>query len=708
MWPTTSGPRHGGDTGLACLAIVARLLGVPAPDGRQGPNGADAAPLDDGGLVRTARSLGLAARAVRTDWARLRAVTLPAIAACADGGYVVLAGVDGSAVLVQDPREPRPRIVPADAFRERWAGRLVLCRRARAEVPRRSGLAWFLPAILKYRRLLVEIAVASLVLQLFALLTPLFTQVVIDKVLVHRSPTTLHVMASGMLALLLFEATLTALRAHVFAHTGARIDVALGADVFRHLLALPLAYFEARRAGDTVARVRELESVRQLLTSSTLTALLDVLFALLLVAVMVVYSPPLTAVALAVVPLTALLSLLATPWLRVRVDEKLARGAESHAYLVESISGIQTVKSLALEPQVQRGWEDRLASYVRAGFRAVTLGSVTGQSATLIGKLGSLAVLWMGAQQVMLGRLSVGELIAFNMLASRVTAPVLRLVQLWQELHQAGLAIGRLRDLLEATPERSAAGSGPLPARVAGEIRFESVSFRYGAAGAEVLRDVSLTVPAGTVAGIVGRSGSGKSTLGKLLQRLYVPDHGRVLVDGIDLAQAEPAWLRRQVALVLQESFLFNLSVRDNIALTDPGMPAARVVAAARLAGAHEFILALPHGYETAVGDRGTLLSGGQRQRIAIARALASDPAVLILDEATSALDYESERTVQENLERIRQGRTVVVIAHRLTAVRRADRIFVIDRGRIVDEGTHGELVARGGLYATLHRLQGE
>jgi subfamily B ATP-binding cassette protein HlyB/CyaB len=698
------GPRPVGDTGLACLEIVARVLGVPTES--RGVLEPGVAPADDRTLVRLGRALGLGTRLVETDWARLRDVTLPAIAAATDGSYLVLAGVDGTSALVQDPREDRPRVLSADDFRQRWTRRLIVCRRPAAPGARRAGLAWFLPAIVKYRRLLIEVVCASLVLQLFALLTPLFTQVVIDKVLVHRSPTTLHVMASGMLALLAFAAILAALRAYVFAHTGARIDVELGSEVFRHLLALPLAYFEARRAGDTVARVRELESVRQLLMGATLATALDMPFAAVLVAVMLLYSAQLTAVALAVLPLSALLALLATPMLRARVEEKLARGAESHAFLVESVAGIQTVKALAVEPSVQRGWDDRLAAYVRAGLRATAFGSAAGQSVSLLDKIGALAVLWVGAQQVMAGRLSVGELIAFTMLASRVSAPVLGLVQLWQDLQQAGIAIGRLRDVLDAAPERSRVADAHQPARVAGRVRFEGVSFRYGAGGPEVLRDVSFAVPAGSVVGIVGRSGSGKSTVGKLLQRLYVPERGRVLVDGIDLGQVEPAWLRRQVGLVLQESFLFNRSVRENIALTDPGMSAALVVAAARLAGAHEFILRLPEGYETVVGDRGALLSGGQRQRLAIARALAGDPAILVLDEATSALDYESERAVQDNLERIRQGRTVIVIAHRLTTVRRADRILVMDAGRIVEAGTHDELVARGGLYAALHRLQ--
>jgi subfamily B ATP-binding cassette protein HlyB/CyaB len=343
---------------------------------------------------------------------------------------------------------------------------------------------------------------------------------------------------------------------------------------------------------------------------------------------------------------------------------------------------------------------------VAASFRVLSLGNVASQSVQLVSKLNTAAVLFFGATLVINGSLTVGELVAFNMLAGRVSGPVLRLAQLWQDFHQARISIERLGDILNTVPEPAySAGRAALPA-VRGDVKFDHVRFRYRIDGPEILQDVNIAIPAGQVVGIVGSSGSGKSTLAKLVQRLYIPEGGRVLVDGIDLAAVDPAWLRRQVGVVLQENVLFNRSVRDNIALADPAMPMDQVVAAAKLAGAHEFILELPEGYDTQVGERGTGLSGGQRQRVAIARALTTNPRILIFDEATSALDYESERIIQQNMREITAGRTVLIIAHRLSTVRMADRIITIERGRIVEDGSHDQLVRTGGRYATLYRMQ--
>ena len=468
---------------------------------------------------------------------------------------------------------------------------------------------------------------------------------------------------------------------------------------------LPLTYFETRRVGDTAARVRELETIRQFLTGSTLTLVIHLFFTGVFIAVLFFYSPLLTWIVLGTLPAFALLSLGITPVFRARLNEKFTRGAENHAFLVEAITGIQTVKAMAVEPQMQRRWEEQLASYVRASFRTLYIGNVAGQLGSGLSKATTIVVLWVGAQAVMGGQLTVGELIAFNMLASRVISPVLRLVQLWQDLQQAGVSVARLGDLLNAPREPSGPSRTALPA-IAGEVAVEQVTFRYQLDRPEALRDLSFVVPAGRVIGIVGRSGSGKSTIAKLIQRLYVPETGRLLIDGMDLAQIDPTWLRRQIGVVLQENFLFNRPVRDNIALADPGLPLEAVVRAAKLAGAHEFIVGLPEGYDTLVGEHGCNLSGGQRQRIAIARALVADPRILILDEATSALDYESEHIIQQNLAQICAGRTVFIIAHRLRTVRMAHQIFVIDQGRLIERGTHDELMRLGGYYARLHRLQ--
>jgi len=457
---------------------------------------------------------------------------------------------------------------------------------------------------------------------------------------------------------------------------------------------------------DAWATRSRVENIRNFLTGSALTLVVDLFFTSVFLAVMFYYSAFLSLIALAAFPFYIGISVFATPMFRERLDEKFRRGAENQAFLVESVTGVETLKAMAVEPQMQRRWEEQLAAYVNASFRVLALGNTTSQLVQLVGKLSSAAILYFGAQLVIGGSLSVGGLIAFNMLAGRVSTPVLRLAQIWQDFHQARLSIARLGDILNTAAEPSYnPARATLPA-IRGEITFDHVNFRYRADGPQILDDVSFTVQAGQVVGIVGPSGSGKSTVTKLVQRLYVPESGRVTVDGVDLAMVDTAWLRRQVGAVLQESMLFNRTVRDNIALSDPAVSMDRVVAAARLAGAHDFILALADGYDTMLGERGNGLSGGQRQRIAIARALITDPRILIFDEATSALDYESERIIQQNMRDIAKGRTVFIIAHRLSAVRRADRIMTIDRGRVVEDGTHGELIRNEGRYASLHRLQ--
>ena len=697
------------DTGLICLLILARFYDLPA-DGSQLRHlyAQSGQPLSDTELLRAAKHLGLKAGVIETQWRKLPGTPFPAIAKLRDGQYVVLAKIDGDKTLIQDPLEGRPLILTREQFESKWTGELLLFAK-RANLRHQDinfDFTWFIPAIVKYRKFLGEVFVASFVLQLFTLLTPLFTQVVIDKVLVHKGFTTLHVLAVGMVTLAVFDATLGGLRTYLFSHTTNRIDVGLGAQLFRHILALPLAYFETRRVGDTVARVRELENIRQFLTSNSVTVVLDLLFTVVFLAVMWAYSPMLTMVVMASLPLYALLSIAITPSIRSRLHEKFNRGAENQSFLVEAINGIQTVKALAVEPPLLRKWEEQLAGYVRASFRATTLITIAGQIAGCIQKITTVAVLWVGAYRVIEGDLSIGQLIAFNMLSAQVTGPLLRLVNLWQEFQQVGISVQRLGDVLNTQPEPSYTPNRTTLPQVAGQVIFEDVTFRYRPDSTEVLRKISFSVASGKVIGIVGRSGSGKSTIAKLIQRLYVPERGRILVDHVDLAQVDPAWLRRQVGVVLQENFLFNRSVRDNIALVDPGVGMEPVIQAAKLAGAHEFILDLPDGYDTVVGEHGCSLSGGQRQRIAIARALVANPRILIFDEATSALDYESEAIIQRNMAHICQGRTVFIIAHRLSTVRPAHRIYVIEKGEILEEGSHEELLRADGFYTRLCRLQ--
>jgi ATP-binding cassette, subfamily B, bacterial HlyB/CyaB len=696
------------DTGLTAFVLILRFHELPV-DPAQIRHQFAGVRFGVQEILRCAKEFKLKARAISTNWDRLAKTPLPAIAECRDGSFVVLAKIVDDKVLIHDPKIGRPQLVARADIEERLSGRLVLVTRRASlgELARQFDVTWFVQAIFKYRWILTEVLVASFFLQLFALVTPLFFQVVIDKVLVHRGLTTLDVLVIGFIAVAIFETVLGILRTYVFSHTTNRIDVELGARLFRHLMALPIAYFEARRTGDSVARVRELENIRNFLTSSALTLVIDLFFTFVFLAVMYYYSPLLTWIVIGSFPFYIAISAAVTPIFRRRLDEKFNRGAENQAFLVESITGVETLKAMAVEPQMQRRWEEQLAGYVRASFQVLSLGNWASQTVQLISKLVTALTLYFGAYLVIQGNLTVGELVAFNMLAGRVAQPILRLAQIWQDFHQARLSIKRLGDILNAVPEPTYSPGRAAPPAIKGRIAFENVTFRYRLDGAEVLKDVSLQVPAGQVVGIVGPSGSGKSTLTKLVQRLYVPQSGRVLIDGVDIAVIDVSWLRRQVGVVLQENVLFNRSIRDNIALGDPSWPMERITVAAQLAGAHDFILELPEGYDTIVGERGSTLSGGQRQRIAIARALIGDPRILILDEATSALDYESERIIQENMRQIARGRTVLIIAHRLSTVRSADRIVTIERGCIVEDGNHDELIRRGGRYAMLHRMQG-
>lgn len=695
------------DQGLIALAMLLGFHGVGV-DPEQIRHTFGGAPIGVPEMLRCAKEFGLKARSLTTNWARLANAPLPGIARLRDGSFLLLGKAGEDKIIVQAPGDLRPTMITRAELESVWDGQLVLMakRATLTDLARRFDVTWFLGAIHKYRRLLSEVLVASFFLQLFALVSPLFFQVVVDKVLVHRSMSTLDVLAIGLIAIALFETILGILRTYLFSHTTNRIDVELGARLFRHLLALPISYFQARRVGDSVARVRELENIRNFLTSSGLTLVIDLFFTLVFVAVMFFYSPLLTGIVFASFPFYIGISAGATPLFRRRLDEKFQRGAENQAFLVESVTGVETLKSMAVEPQMQQRWEEQLAAYVAASFRVLSLANTASESVQFISKLVTAGILYFGAKLVIAGELTVGELVAFNLLAGRVSAPVLRLAQTWQDFHQARLSVARLGDILNTAPEPLYnPGRLALPA-IRGDVTFEHVSFRYRIDGPEILHDINLNVRAGQVVGIVGPSGSGKSTFSKLIQRLYVPESGRVLVDGVDVAQVDPAWLRRQIGVVLQESVLFNRSVRDNIALADPAMPTERVIAAAKLAGAHEFILKLPEGYDTLVGERGSSLSGGQRQRIAIARALITDPRILIFDEATSALDYESERIIQQNMAQIAQGRTVFIIAHRLSALRRADRIITIERGRLIEDGAHDDLMRSNGRYATLYRLQ--
>ncbi|MFS8050152.1 type I secretion system permease/ATPase [Rhizobium sp. BR 314] len=702
------------DAGLAGLAMIAgyyRIAAEPAQLSHQlALTGRPAQATD---IVRASNILGLRSRILRRVKAkRLANIPYPALIGLKGGAFGVLAvGSAKGIVRLIDPAAQIGQEMAIEDIAALSSGEVVLITRRLGGTgtnPKTFGLRWFLPSIWRYRRSLAQVMVASLFVQLFALITPIFFQLIVDKALVHKGVSTLTALIVGMVTLGLFETILQFLRAYTLSHTTNRMDVELGRRLFYHLFRLPLTYFETRAAGQTVARVRELETIRNFLTGQGLTSLLDLIFTIAFFAVMFIYSAKLTLVVAGAIPVYIIIAALIRPVLREQISERFNRGARSQQFLVESILGAPTLKAASVEPMMQAQWEERLASYVSKSFDAGITGALGQNFMQYVSKVTTALILLFGAYAVMDGEMTVGELIAFNMIAGQVVAPILRLSQLWQDFQQVQVSVARLGDILNQMPEPTPQNLLTLPP-IQGAIELRGVSLRYRPDAAEVLRNVTLSIGAGEVIGFVGASGSGKSTLVKVVQRLYAPQAGQVLIDGVDISQLDPGWLRRQIGVVLQENTLFNRSIHENIALADPAAPRALVIQAARLAGADEFIAQMPQGYDTIIEERGTNLSGGQRQRIAIARALVTNPRILIFDEATSALDYESERIIQDNMRAIVRGRTVLIIAHRLAAVRPCTRIVGLNRGEIVEMGSHDELVARnGGLYARLWALQSD
>ncbi|WP_433691741.1 type I secretion system permease/ATPase [Herbaspirillum seropedicae] len=701
------------DSGLQCLMMMARLHGIAA-DAQQLQHRFGRQPFEMQTILLAARVLGMTAKCLHQQRERLERTPLPAIGIDRNGRFFVLAKVEqaqgesahGQRILVQQPGQA-PQVLSQRDFEALWSGQVILftSKASYAQESSRFDFSWFIPAVVKYRKTLAEVLLISLVLQLIGLITPMFFQVVMDKVLVNHAMMTLNVIAVGLIAATVFEAVLTGIRTAIFANASSKIDVELGSRLFSHLLSLPLSYFQVRRAGDSIARVRELENIRSFLTGNAMTLVLDIMFSFVFLGVMLWYSVSLSLIVLASIPVYVLLSLVFTPLLRERLNDKFNKSAENQSFLVETLTGMDTVKAMAVEPRWQQKWDKQLAAYVAAGLTTTNISLLASGAVGLVSKLVTVGIMWLGALLVVKNEMSVGELVAFNMLAGQVASPILRLAQLWNDFQQIGISMSRLADVLDARTE--VAGNRTRLPRVNGAISFDLVSFRYRPETPEVIRGLSLQIRPGEVIGIVGRSGSGKSTLAKLVQRLYICETGRISVDGQDIAIIDTASLRQQIGVVLQENTLFSRSIRDNIALADPSTPIEQIIEAAKLAGAHDFICELPEGYDTMVGEQGSGLSGGQRQRIAIARALITNPGILIFDEATSALDYESEKIIQDNMRQICAGRTVLIIAHRLSAVRDADRIIVMERGRVAESGRHDELIdLPGGIYAHLHRLQ--
>lgn len=689
------------DTGLQCLVTVAFYYGIPA-DGEQiiHSQALDGRIMTDEDIIRAAKSLKFKSKLTRIKIDSIDKMTLPAIIKLNDGTFAIAAKADEKTVLIMYPSEKKPEVINKEELKKICGGTVILM------IPRsyknrdiKFGFKWFIPTLLKYKKPLIDVIVAAFVMQILGIFSPLITQSVIDKVLAHNSISTLDVLSMGLIIIIVFETLMSIARNYVFTHTTSKIDVILSCRLFNHLFKLPLRYFENRRVGDTVARVRELENIRRFLTGVPMTTLLDSLFIIVYIVILFFYSSKLTLITLASLPLLLLVSLIITPILKDHLDEKFNYGAESQSYLVEAVTGVQTIKSFAIEPSVQKKWEGHLANYTKAGFKTSILSGNAGAVAQFIQKVFDVAILWYGAKLVMDGSLTVGELVAFRMLSGRVSGPVLRLVQMWQDFQQTSISVQRLGDIFNTKPEPNLESSNSRLPAVRGEIRFENVRFRYNPNGSEVIKDMSFRIMPNTIVGIVGRSGSGKSTISKLIQRLYIPEGGKILVDGMDLVLTDPVWLRRNIGVVLQENFLFNSSIRENIALQNPAASMDEIIRVSKIAGAHDFILELSEGYDTIVGEKGTGLSGGQKQRIAIARALLTNPKILIFDEATSALDYESERIIQQNLKEICRNRTVLIIAHRLSTLKDADCIMVVEKGQVAEYGPRQKLIDRRGLF---------
>ncbi len=699
------------DTGLMALVTISKHFNIPA-DYRQLERAyvLEEGTVDTVAIVRAARDLKLKARAYEgLTEASLPSLVYPAMIRMKDGRYLVLAGFRDGAMFIVDPVFSE-EVMQADRARvlEDWSGEAILFTRRfeMEEKTEKFGFKWFFPVVMKYGKYFRHVLFLSFCLQLLGLAAPFFTKNIIDKVLVHRATDALDILVLGMALCAIFQNWIMALRGYLFTNITSKMDVALSSRLFHTITALPIRFFSTWQVGDVVSRAGELENLRNFMTGSSLTIVLDTVFAVVYLTVMFIYSATLSLVVLLIIPFFAALNLVAAPIYKRMINDRFLIGSENRSFLIETITGIRTVKATSVESNFIRRYEELLARLCTSVLRVVHVTNVANAVGTFLQNLFNLSILWVGAYIVMEHEMTVGDLIAFQMLAGQIIMPIMRLVSMWQYFQQTRVSMERMGDIMNEETEPAFNPSRTTLPSLSGAIEIDKMCFRYTQEGGRVLDNVNLKIPAGMKVGIVGRSGSGKSTLTKLIQRLYLPETGRILIDGVDIAQVEPAWLRRQIGVVLQDSMLFSGTIEENIKIACPNATHEDVVHAAKLAGADEFISEMAQGYDTFVGERGSLLSGGQRQRVAIARALISDPRVLIFDEATSALDYESEHIIMENIEPIAKGRTMIMIAHRLSTVRDCDAIVVIDRGRIAEAGSHEALLEKKGIYHKLYSLQ--
>lgn len=697
------------DSGLACFMIVMKFLGIPITkeQAEQLSIVESDGKINEVDIMQSARKLKCKAKLYQLKINKLGEVRSPLIAKGVNGEYFIIAKSQGEKYMVLFPDKVQPEVMEKSELAEIWDRTVILIsKKGFADREAIFSFKWFIPTILKFKREFILVLIAVFVIQILGILTPVMTQVVVDKVLVHRSISTLNVLTIGIAIVYLYELILGIAKNYVFTHTTNRIDVILSFRLFRHLFSLPMKYFEARRVGDTVARVRELDSIRNFLTGTPLSSVIDLIFIVVYIVVLLFYSPKLTLVVLCSIPVYALLSAIVTPLFKKRLDEKFEAGANTQSFLVESITGVQTVKSFALENKFENKWGDLQSEYVKASYKTSMVSQTAGTTGQFIQRIFDLLILFFGAKMVMDGTFTVGQLVAFRMLSGRVSGPVLRLVQLWQEYQQASLSVKRIGDIFNTPAEPTFSANQTTMPKIEGKIVFDKVHFRYNPQGGEVIKGMSFEISPGTIVGVVGRSGSGKSTISKLIQRMYIPEGGKITIDGMDISLVNPNLLRRQIGVVLQENFMFNGSVAENISIHMPTASIEDIMNAAKIAGAHDFIMELADGYNTIIGEKGVGLSGGQKQRIAIARAILGNPRILIFDEATSALDYESESIIQHNLKDICKGRTVLIIAHRLSTLKEADMIMTIDKGSLIEYDTHENLMISGGLYSNLYNMQ--
>ena len=624
--------------------------------------------------------------------------------------FAVLYDTSSHQVVIGFPEERGVISHSPQAFAEIWGreGEVLMLEKTAETPQQRFGLSWFWPSIQKYRNVLSLVLIASFFYQLLGLANPLLFHQIIDQVIGKNSIDTLYVLGTFMFIAAVFEAILGSLRTYLFVDTTNRIDMKLASQTIDHLLRLPLKYFDRRPVGELSSRVNELENIRQFLTGTALTVVLDAVFSVLYIVVLLLYSVKLTIVTLLTIPVFVALTFLVSPIVRRQLRAKAERNAETQSFLVEALSGVQTVKAQNIELNTRWKWQSRYARYVSDGFKTVITSTTASSASGFLNKLSALLVISFGAFLVLNGEMTLGGLIAFRIISGYITQPLLRLTQLWQNFQETALSLERLSDIIDHPQEQEAEQRSQIPMpEVVGQVRYENISFRFGASGPLQLANINIEFDAGQFIGIVGQSGSGKSTMMKLLPRLYNPNSGRILIDYYDISKVELYSLRQQVGIVPQDSLLFEGTVQENIALTNPAAETNTIIEASQIACAHDFIMDLPVGYNSRVGERGSSLSGGQRQRIAIARTILQNPRLLILDEATSALDYDTEAQVSTNLMKWAKGRTVFFITHRLGALRHADKILVMEKGAIVEMGTHDELKGLKGRYYCLLQQQG-